>query len=78
MKKAVSFFLTFLLAIGCAGCSGTQTSEPAQTPSEPAAPPQSETQSAPQAVTLPQTVLYDEAGIKITATGLSEGSLFGP
>ena len=34
--------------------------------------------TAPQAVTLPQTVLYDEAGIKITATGLSEGSLFGP
>lgn len=78
MKKAVSFFLALLLALGCAGCSGAQTSEPAQTPSEPASLPQSEAQTAPQAVTLPQTVLYDEAGIKITATGLSEGSLFGP
>ena len=78
MKKAVSFFLALLLALGCAGCSGAQTSEPAQTPSEPASLPQSEAQPAPQAVTLPQTVLYDEAGIKITATGLSEGSLFGP
>ena len=78
MKKAVSFFLALLLALGCAGCSGAQTSEPAQTPSGPASLPQSEAQTAPQAVTLPQTVLYDEAGIKITAMGLSEGSLFGP
>lgn len=78
MKKAVYFFLALLLAFGCAGCSGTQTSETAQTSSGPASLPQSEAQPAPQAVTLPQTVLYDEAGIKITATGLSEGSLFGP
>ena len=78
MKKAVSFFLALLLVLGCAGCSGAQTSEPGRTPSGPASLPQSEAQPAPQAVTLPQTVLYDEAGIKITATGLSEGSLFGP
>lgn len=74
MKKAVSVFLAVLLALGCAGCSGTQAPQTDQSPSEPA----SQAQSAPQAVTLPQTVLYDEAGIRITATGLSEDSLFGP
>lgn len=78
MKKVVSFFLALMLALSCAGCSGSQTPEPVQTPSEPASVPQSEEQSAPQAVALPQTVLYDEAGIKITATGLSESSVFGP
>lgn len=56
----------------------TQPSESKEAdPSEEATEP-SENVPAPQDATIEETVLVDEAGVKITAKGLSDGSFFGP
>lgn len=85
MKKTISLLLTLLLVMSLAGCGGESNSE-IQTPvdvtgdigdvgeetTEPAV------EETSRNVTIPETVLVDEAGVKITAKSLSMNDLFGP
>ena len=78
MKKMLSIVLTLMLMFSAAACSDGGRTEESKASSVSAAAPASEPEPEPAAVTLPETVMYDEGGIKITATGLDEDSLFGP
>ncbi len=73
MKKFLSFLFAFLLIISITACSaGTEGSS--LTPPN-AEKPDSE---APKAVTIPETVLLDSDGVKVTAKGLDTDSFMGP
>ena len=78
MKKVLSIVLALMLMFSAAACSDGGRTEESKASSVSAAAPASEPEPEPAAVTLPETVMYDEGGIKITATGLDEDSLFGP
>lgn len=76
MKKMLSIVLALMLMFSAAACSDGGQTEESKASSVSAAAPASEPE--PTVVTLPETVMYDEGGIKITATGLDEDSVFGP
>lgn len=76
MKKMLSIVLALMLMFSATACSDGGQTEESKASSVSAAAPASEPE--PTVVTLPETVMYDEGGIKITATGLDEDSVFGP
>ena len=76
MKKILPLLLAGMLLL--AGCSSGD-SEPVNVASaETSANSQTEQEIDAQEVTLPETVLYDQNGIRITATSLTTDSLLGP
>lgn len=64
MKKALSILLAFLTVISLASCAEPKSGEN-----------QSADNSKNKAVTVSESVLLDEQGVKITATGLDSGIL---
>lgn len=72
MKQIASILLALVFALSLAACGST--TEDIQKPSNVTTPdPQTNTE-----VTITETVLVEESGIKITAKGLNTDSLFGP
>ena len=61
-----------------AGCSSLEADAASVTSAETSYAGASEAEQETQDVTLAETVLFDQDGIRITATGLSTDSLFGP
>ena len=61
-----------------AGCSSSEADAASVTSAETSYAGASEAEQETQDVTLAETVLFDQDGIRITATGLSTDSLFGP
>lgn len=90
MKKLFSFGLAAILALSLASC-GSPSNSDVQKPSGVSTDAPSGTQSqkpdgnveesqAPErgGVSIPESVLVDESGIKITATGFDTAAMFGP
>lgn len=82
MKRALSLVIAVLLILSLAACGGSDAE--LQTPADvsvndPAATKPEETeQAAAQETAIEETVLVDEAGVKITAKSFHENELFGP
>ena len=83
MKRILSLVLVLLMLLSMAACGG-ETNEDVQKPADVSvnddAGTKPEETEAPVAVKaeIAETVLVDEAGVKITAKSFSEGDLFGP
>ena len=76
MRRLLPALLTGMLLL--AGCSSLEADAASVTSAETSYAGASEAEQETQDVTLAETVLFDQEGIRITATGLSTGSLFGP
>lgn len=76
MKKILPLLLAGMLFL--AGCSSGNSEPVSVASAETSANSQAEQETDAQEVILPETVLYDQNGIRITATGLTTDSLLGP
>lgn len=76
MRRLLPALLAGMLLL--AGCSSSEADAASVTSSETSYAGASEAEQETQDVTLAETVLLDQDGIRITATGLSTDSLFGP
>ncbi len=76
MRRLLPALLTGMLLL--AGCSSLEADAASVTSAETSYAGASEAEQETQDVTLAETVLFDQDGIRITATGLSTDSLFGP
>lgn len=76
MRRLLPALLAGMLLL--AGCSSSEADAASVTSAETSYAGASETEQETQDVTLAETVLFDQDGIRITATGLSTDSLFGP
>ena len=76
MRRLLPALLTGMLL--SAGCSSLEADAASVTSAETSYTGVSEAERETQDVTLAETVLFDQDGIRITATGLSTDSLFGP
>lgn len=76
MRRLLPAFLAGMLLL--AGCSSSEADAASVTSTETSYAGASEAEQETQDVTLTETVLFDQDGIRITATGLSTDSLFGP
>ena len=76
MRRLLPALLAGMLLL--AGCSSSETDAASVTSAETSYAGASEAEQETQDVTLAETVLFDQDGIRITATGLSTDSLFGP
>ena len=76
MRRLLPALLTGMLLL--AGCSSLEADAASVTSAETSYTGASEAEQETQDVTLAETVLFDQDGIRITATGLSTDSLFGP
>lgn len=76
MKRLLPALLAGMLLL--AGCSSSDTDAVSVASADTSYAGTSEAEQDTQDVTLPETVLFDQDGIRITATGLSTDSLFGP
>lgn len=76
MRRLLPALLAGMLLL--AGCSSSEADAASVTSAEISYAGASEAEQETQDVTLAETVLFDQDGIRITATGLSADSLFGP
>ena len=76
MRRLLPALLAGMLLL--AGCSSSEADAASVTSAETSYAGASEAEQETQDVTLAETVLFDQDGICITATGLSTDSLFGP
>ena len=76
MRRLLPALLAGMLLL--AGCSPSEADAASVTSAETSYAGASEAEQETQDVTLAETVLFDQDGIRITATGLSTDSLFGP
>ena len=76
MRRLLPALLAGMLLL--AGCSSSEADAASVTSAETFYAGASEAEQETQDVTLAETVLFDQDGIRITATGLSTDSLFGP
>ena len=76
MRRLLPALLAGMLLL--AGCSSAEADAASVTSAETSYAGASEAEQETQDVTLAETVLFDQDGIRITATGLSTDSLFGP
>ena len=76
MRRLLPALLAGMLLL--AGCSSSEADAASVTSAETSYAGASEAEQETQDVTLVETVLFDQDGIRITATGLSTDSLFGP
>ena len=76
MRRLLPALLAGVLLL--AGCSSSEADAASVTSAETSYAGASEAEQETQDVTLAETVLFDQDGICITATGLSTDSLFGP
>lgn len=76
MRRLLPALLAGMLLL--AGCSSSKADAASVTSAETSYAGASEAEQETQDVTLAETVLFDQDGIRITATGLSTDSLFGP
>ena len=76
MRRLLPALLAGMLLL--AGCSSSEADAASVTSAETFYTGASEAEQETQDVTLAETVLFDQDGIRITATGLSTDSLFGP
>ena len=76
MRRLFPALLAGMLLL--AGCSSSEADAASVTSTETSYAGASEAEQETQDVTLAETVLFDQDGIRITATGLSTDSLFGP
>ena len=76
MRRLLPALLAGMLLL--AGCSSSEADAASATSAETSYAGASEAEQETQDVTLAETVLFDQNGIRITATGLSTDSLFGP
>lgn len=76
MRRLLPALLTGMLLL--AGCSSLEADAASVTSAETSYAGAPEAEQETQDVTLAETVLFDQDGIRITATGLSTDSLFGP
>ena len=76
MRRLLPALLAGMLLL--AGCSSSEADAASVTSAETSYAGASEAEQETQDVTLAETVLFDQNGIRITATGLSTDSLFGP
>ncbi|WP_300678800.1 hypothetical protein [uncultured Gemmiger sp.] len=76
MRRLLPALLAGVLLL--AGCSSSEADAASVTSAETSYAGASEAEQETQDVTLAKTVLFDQDGIRITATGLSTDSLFGP
>lgn len=76
MRRLLPALLAGMLLL--AGCSSSEADAASVTLAETSYAGASEAEQETQDVTLAETVLFDQDGIRITATGLSTDSLFGP
>lgn len=76
MRRLLPALLAGMLLL--AGCSSSEADAASVTSGETSYAGASEAEQETQDVTLAETVLFDQDGIRITATGLSTDSLFGP
>lgn len=81
MKKFFALVLAAMLVLSLAACDASSNGE-VQSPSDVATSSDgtdaSQTETSQTEETLSETVLVDEAGVKITAKGLDLGGMFGP
>ena len=76
MRRLLPALLAGMLLL--VGCSSSEADAASVTSTETSYAGASEAEQKTQDVTLAETVLFDQDGIRITATGLSTDSLFGP
>lgn len=76
MRRLLPALLAGMLLL--AGCSSSEADAASVTSAETSYTSASKAEQETQDVTLAETVLFDQDGIRITATGLSTDSLFGP
>ena len=76
MRRLLPALLAGMLLL--AGCSSSEADAASVTSAETSYAGASEAEQETQDLTLAETVLFDQDGIRITATGLSTDSLFGP
>ena len=76
MRRLLPALLAGMLLL--AGCSSSEADAASVTSAETSYAGASEAEQETQDVTLAETVLFDQDSIRITATGLSTDSLFGP
>ena len=76
MRRLLPALLAGMLLL--AGCLSSEADAASVTSAETSYAGASEAEQETQDVTLAETVLFDQDGIRITATGLSTDSLFGP
>ena len=76
MRRLLPALLAGMLLL--TGCSSSEADAASVTSAETSYAGASEAEQETQDVTLAETVLFDQDGIRITATGLSTDSLFGP
>lgn len=76
MRRLLPALLAGMLLL--TGCSSSEADAAGVTSAETSYAGASEAEQETQDVTLAETVLFDQDGIRITATGLSTDSLFGP
>lgn len=76
MRRLLPALLAGMLLL--AGCSSSEADAASVTSAKTSYAGASEAEQETQDVTLAETVLFDQDGISITATGLSTDSLFGP
>lgn len=76
MRRLLPALLAGMLLL--AGCSSSEADAASVTSTETSYAGASEAEQETQDVTLAETVLFDQDGIRVTATGLSTDSLFGP
>ena len=76
MRRLLPALLAGMLLL--AGCSSSEADAASVTSAETSYAGASEAEQETQDVTLAETVLFDQDGIRVTATGLSTDSLFGP
>lgn len=76
MRRLLPALLAGMLLL--AGCSSSEADAASVTSAETSYAGASEAEQETQDATLAETVLFDQDGIRITATGLSTDSLFGP
>ncbi len=74
MKRIITMLLAAALVLALGGCAGDSQGAAEETES-PLAGGHSQTGTEEKKVTIEQTVIYDEKGVKVTATGLEEGFL---
>lgn len=77
MKKIVSLIIAVILSVSLAACGGS-SKDHSQEPSDALNSGGTQTDNKGQAAGISETVLVDEAGVKVTAKSLEYGGLFGP
>lgn len=77
MKKTVSLIIAVLLSVSLAACGGSSKDD-IQEPTDVSNSAETQKDNQEQAAGISETVLVDEAGVKVTAKSLDYGGLFGP